>query len=84
MKLHTPFCPECGEPATGTFERLIGRADFDREPRPDGEVEYSGWTEVWWDEQRTMLENNDEPEGPDNRPLVCCHNGHIWPSVIDR
>jgi hypothetical protein len=48
MRIHTPLCPKCGEPAKGTVERLAGRADFDREPHPGIDVEYSGWTEVWW------------------------------------
>ena len=83
MKLHTPLCPECGEPANGTLERLTGRADFNGEPGLGVDVDYGGWTEIWWDEQRTILERDDEPEGPDNRPLVCCPNGHTWPTVID-
>ena len=33
--------------------------------------------------QRTVLEHEDKPEGPENRPLVCCPNGHTWPTVID-
>ncbi len=40
MKLSIPFCPECGEPARGTVERLSGVAElrpqlwtgFDSEP----------------------------------------------------
>ena len=84
MRLHTPMCPQCGEPANGTLECLSGRADFNIEPGPGIDVDYGGWTEIWWDEQRTILERGDEPEGPDNRPLVCCPNGHTWPTVIDR
>ena len=83
MKLHTPSCPECGEPANGTLEHLTGRADFNIEPGLGIDVDYGGWTEIWWDEQRTVLEHEDKPEGPENRPLVCCPNGHTWPTVID-
>ena len=83
MKLHEPLCPECGEPAKGTLEQLSGRADFNIDPGPGVDVDYGGWTEIWWDEQRTVLEHEDKPEGPENRPLVCCPNGHTWPTVID-
>jgi hypothetical protein len=83
MKVHTPLCPECGESARGTVERLGGCAQFAGEPNADTPVEYSGWTEIWWDEQHTVLQVEDTPEGPENLPLVCCPNGHSWPSQID-
>jgi hypothetical protein len=83
MKLHEPFCPECGEPAHGTVERLMGRAEFNGVPGPGVSVEYRGWTEVWWDEQRTAHQKEGEPEGSDNPPRVCCVNGHSWPTAID-
>ena len=82
MKLHKPLCPECGEPAHGTVERLSGYAQF-TPLKEDGSTEYSGWTEIWWDEQRTVHQKEDAPEGPDNLPLVCCPNGHDWPTAID-
>jgi hypothetical protein len=83
MKLHNPNCPECGEPAHGTVERLTGYAQFASQPGPDVAIEYSGWTEIWWDEQRTIHQKDDAPEAPDNLPLVCCPNGHTWPTAID-
>jgi hypothetical protein len=83
MRLLAPLCPECGEPANGTLERLTGRADFDGVPGPGIDVGYGGWTDVWWDDQRTALEQDSEPRGPDNRPMVCCANGHVWPTAID-
>ena len=58
MKLENPNCPECGEPAHGTLERLCGYAEFVGVPGPDAPVEYSGWTEIWWDEQRTVHQND--------------------------
>lgn len=82
MKLHVPNCPTCGLPARGTVERLIGVAVFGGEPEPDGEVEYFGETEICWDDQRTMLQRDSKPKGPDNLPLVCCENGHDWPTQI--
>ena len=83
MELHTPLCPECGEPAHGTVERLSGYAAFADVPGPDVQVDYSGWTEIWWDEQRTVHQNDDAVKGSDNLPLVCCSNGHSWPTAID-
>ena len=82
MKLHKPLCPECGEPAHGTVERLSGYAQF-TPLKEDGSTEYSGWTEIWWDEQRTVHQKEDGPEGPDNLPLVVCPNGHDWPTAIN-
>jgi hypothetical protein len=83
MRLHEPTCPECGEPARGTFERLTGCAEFDVAPGPGADVEYQGTTDIWWDDQRTALERDGEPSGPSNRPMVCCTNGHNWPTAID-
>lgn len=83
MKLHIPRCPECGEPARGTLERLHGCAEFTQPPANGQSVEYSGRTEVWWEEQWTLCQNDDVPEGPDNLPLVVCPNGHDWPTVIE-
>lgn len=82
MKIHLPHCPECGDLAIGTVERLSGRAEV-IPLGDDGTTEYSGWTEVWWDEQRTAHQNEDSPESPDNLPLVCCEHGHEWPTRID-
>jgi hypothetical protein len=83
MRLLAPLCPECGKPANGTLERLAGRAEFDGAPGLGTDVGYSGFTDVWWDEQRTALERDGEPRGPGNRPMVCCANGHVWPTAID-
>ena len=82
MRLSDPLCPECGEPACGTVERLSGYAEFLGVPGTDDEIEYSGWTEIWWDEQRTVQQNENAPPGPDNLPLVCCANGHVWATGI--
>lgn len=80
MKLNIPFCPECGEPARGTVERLSGVATFDCEPTGrDQHVEYSSSTEIWWDEQKTV----HQQVGSDNLPLVCCSGGHSWPTAIE-
>lgn len=83
MKLSVPLCPECGLPARGTVERLSGVAEFDREPGPDVDVEYSGRTDVWWDGQRTAYQREDAEESAENLPLVICREGHEWPTAID-
>jgi hypothetical protein len=83
VKVHQPVCPACGALAVGTVERLNGVALF-AAPAGSGATAYGGETEIWWDEQRTALEQPDDPEErPDNRPLVCCRSGHEWPSAID-
>ena len=82
MRLHKPICPQCGELAIGTVERLSGRAEF-TPVQEDGTTEYSGWTEIWWDEQKTVHQDNEAPESAENLPLVICCNGHDWPSPID-
>jgi hypothetical protein len=83
MILHTPFCPECGEPAEGIFKRLTGTAEFNGVPGPGIDVDYEGSTKVWWDDQHTAIERESEPSGPNNRPMVICANGHVWPTAID-
>jgi hypothetical protein len=82
MRIHNPNCPECGAPAIGAVERLSGRAEL-LPLGDDGTTEYSGWTEVCWNEQRTAHQDDSRPEGPTNLPLVCCPNGHTWPTAID-
>jgi hypothetical protein len=82
MRIHNPNCPECGAPASGTVEHLCGRAEFIA-LSDDGTTDYSGWTEVFWNEQRTAHQDDSRPESPDNLPLVCCDNGHSWPTLID-
>lgn len=74
MKLATPACPECGGPARGTVERLAGVAEF--YDRADGEVEYSGWTDVWWDEQKTVTNEAGQAK-------LICPEGHDWFSDVE-
>jgi hypothetical protein len=82
MRLHRPVCPECGELAIGTIERLSGRAEFTAVAE-NGTTEYSGETEVWWEEQKTALQNDSAPESDENLPLVICPNAHDWATAID-
>jgi len=68
----TPIkCPECGELAEGTLEKLEGRADFGI-VEEDGKTEYSGQTTIFWDSQRT--ESGEDGK----RWTLLCHNGHDW------
>ncbi len=69
MKFEPLFCPECGEMARGTLETLTGVANF--APAADGSLEYTGYTDLWWDEQRTVVD-----EGGYAR--LVCPSGHDW------
>lgn len=71
MMRFTPLlCPTCRKPARGTVERLAGVALL-TEPDADDRVEYTGSTEVWWDEQRSVTDRR-------GRIRVICPTGHEW------
>lgn len=61
-------CPECGELARGTIETVNGVAEFVIEE--DGTVDYSGRTDIWWDEQMTVMF--------EGRCMLICRSGHEW------
>jgi hypothetical protein len=74
MKFETPKCPECGEDLRGTIESVKGVAELSLQD--DGETfEYSGSTDVWWDEQRAIRDH-------EGRVNLICHNGHDWFSKV--
>jgi hypothetical protein len=76
MKFDEPKCPECGDPPRGTIERLQGVAELFPEDA-ENTFEYSGTTDVWWDEQRSVRDRQ-------GRVNLVCHDGHEWFSkVID-
>lgn len=75
MKIKTCKCPECGELAQGTIERMTGLAELNID-EATGEAEYDGHTEVWWDEQKTV-------NGDNGLPLLQCPAGHEWESEIE-
>lgn len=77
MKFGTMKCPECGEQAAGTLETVTGRAEFD-EPDEDGNVEYSGETQIFWDGQMTVTKIENEIE----YATLLCHEGHEWKSTV--
>ena len=68
IKLKIERCPECGAPVKGTSETLLGRANLFA--TPDG-WEYTGDTEVFWNEQRTIRDECDRIE-------LLCEDGHSW------
>jgi hypothetical protein len=59
MRFYPAACPTCGQPALGTLERITGRAEFDGDPT-EGEVQYGGSTEVFWDGQMTVSPGDDD------------------------
>ena len=69
MKFDPWKCPECGDPAEGTVEMLVGLAELNF--NEDGEAEYGGYTEMWWDGQTTVLDDN-------GRATLRCPQGHEW------
>lgn len=73
MKFDRPRCPECGEWARGTCELVPALAllDFTQ----DGEAEYQGETEMDWDGQTTL----HDQEG---RATLECRNCHRWPARL--
>jgi hypothetical protein len=73
MIFDTPRCEICGELAKGTMESLPGVAlfVFDKEDT----AEYSGETEIWWNDQTTRY----DAEG---RIALVCPNDHVWYSRV--
>lgn len=74
MNIAIPKCPTCDQLAEGTIETVTGCARLDI--NPDGSAEYGGYTDVYWDSQKTVLDNDGKAT------LVCC-NGHEWQSKIE-
>lgn len=73
MKIEIPNCPKCNSQARGTVETLTACAEFDQEDA--AAPIYSGYTEVFWEEQKTNRDN-------DGRVELICHNHHSWFSRI--
>lgn len=67
MKFNPEFCPTCGDSIHGTVETLKG---FSFLEFVDGEYQYDGETEMWYDEQKTITKNG--------KALVQCAYGHEW------
>ena len=67
-------CPQCGQEAKGTLETIpgIARLLFDE----DGNAEYQGETDVCWDGQETVRDEN-------GRATLVCPDGHDWLAAMD-
>lgn len=72
MTIKPSTCPECGGTVHGTCELIPGTAVL-QQSEGDG-FEYSGWTDICWDGQRT--------EYVGGRARVCCERGHEWLAFI--
>lgn len=68
MTILPNVCPECGDVVHGTCEIIPGTAVLHE--NDDGSFEYSGWTDVCWDGQRS--------EYVGDQIRVCCEQGHEW------
>lgn len=73
MMIKTPKCPECGLPAKGTLENLLGIAEL-TEIKPDGSCDYAGDTHIIWDTQRTLVQGD--------QIMLVCDEGHEWASEM--
>lgn len=91
LRLHTPTCPECGEPARGSSDFIPGIALFDGDPR-SGRVDYVGETKVLWDGQFNAVElaASDSRALPllkgvprEEQMQVQCRSGHEWITRFD-
>lgn len=73
MRFEPWKCPKCDQQAKGTLERIPGLAlvVFDEE----GEAEYLGSTDVFWDDQITL-------EDEEGRVTLLCPAGHEWQAVV--
>lgn len=69
MRFNPIECPECGKTARGTLEHLSGVALLG--VYEDGTADYEGDTEVFWDEQRSVQDEQ-------GRVTLVCSNGHDW------
>ena len=73
MKAYAPN----GSPIQGTLEQFQGRAEivddsYTLDPVTGLEFEYGGYTEVFWDDQESVLDANGER-------LFLASDGTAWP-----
>src|SRR5579862_7343352 len=60
-----------GAPVLGVLERVQAIAEIEGIDPNTGAPEYSGWTEIFWDLQ--------EPVGEQENPIYLDENGEKWP-----
>jgi hypothetical protein len=68
----TPNCPTCGESASGIVESVLGTAELVH--NKDGGFSYAGETEVDWDTQESLVENE--------KVSLRCPNNDAWESEV--
>lgn len=54
----TDYLSPKGSPIIGTLEKLLGRAEISNIDPATGTPEYSGSTEVFWDDQETVYRDD--------------------------
>jgi hypothetical protein len=74
MTIKKLVCPVCDQLAIGTIDTVPVVAEFEESSDPFVR-EYSGYSKVWWEEQKTNENEKGEIE------LVCA-NGHDWFSEV--
>jgi len=72
MLFKTLACPDCGQPARGSLQALTGVSEFSDPDEVTGEVEFSGTTDLNWDEMKTIRQ--------DGGVVLVCRCGCTWPS----
>ena len=72
MRFSPWHCPECGACAQGHLVNIPGIAQMDFDER--GVAEYSGYTEMLWDEGTDLKDGN--------MMVLVCSNGHEWKAEL--
>ncbi len=73
LRLATPRCPECAEPAESVLETLLGDALLTPDDQDPQGFHYAGETLVDWNSQAPV-------RGPWGTFRLRCPNGHGWDS----
>jgi len=74
MRFQPWRCPVCAQHAKGVLETIPGLALLVFED--NGEAQYAGGTDVCWDGQETVCDQNGQA-------TLVCPEGHQWPAVVD-
>jgi hypothetical protein len=74
MRFDPPQCPQCGQLAKGVLETIPGLARLLFE---DGNAEYAGSTDVYWDGQEAIRDEQ-------GRVRLRCPDGHEWLAEMSR
>ena len=74
MRFQPWRCTVCAQHAKGVLETIPGVALLVFED--NGEAQYAGGTDVCWDGQETVCDQNGQA-------TLVCPDGHQWPTVVD-